>query len=103
MDIKICKCLVSNETSISNFQALEVVDRGSETQPQVLENLNKITRVKNQNTFSYLRPRAHEKISDNVRQGDDRHKKVILVGFVHDIAQHSRQEVSAEQNLENNL
>ena len=28
---------------MSNFQALEVVDRGSETQPQVLENLDKFT------------------------------------------------------------
>ena len=26
---------------MSNFQQLEVVDRGSETQPQVVENLNK--------------------------------------------------------------
>ena len=26
-----------------NFQALEVVDRGSETQPQVAENLNNLT------------------------------------------------------------
>ena len=26
---------------MSNFQPLEVVDRGSETQPQVVENLNK--------------------------------------------------------------
>ena len=26
---------------MSNFQSLEVVDRGSETQPQVVENLNK--------------------------------------------------------------
>ena len=26
-----------------NFQLLEVVDRGSETQPQVVENLNIIT------------------------------------------------------------
>ena len=25
---------------LSNFQPLEVVDRGSETQPQVVENLN---------------------------------------------------------------
>ena len=28
---------------MSNFQPLEVVDRGSETQPQVVENLNKLT------------------------------------------------------------
>ena len=28
---------------MSKFQALEVVDRGSETQPQVVENLNKLT------------------------------------------------------------
>ena len=28
---------------MSNFQSLEVVDRGSETQPQVVENLNKLT------------------------------------------------------------
>ena len=29
---------------MSNLQRLEVVDRGSETQPQVVENLNKFTR-----------------------------------------------------------
>ena len=29
--------------SMSNFQPLEVMDRGSETQPQVVENLNKFT------------------------------------------------------------
>ena len=28
---------------MSNFQPLEVVNRGSETQPQVVENLNKLT------------------------------------------------------------
>ena len=28
---------------MGNFQPLEVVDRGSETQPQVIENLNKLT------------------------------------------------------------
>ena len=28
---------------MSNFQPLEVVDRGSETQPQLVENLNKFT------------------------------------------------------------
>ena len=27
---------------MSNFQALEVVDRGSETQPRVVENLNRL-------------------------------------------------------------
>ena len=29
---------------MSNFKALDVVDLGSETQPQVVENLNKFTR-----------------------------------------------------------
>ena len=28
---------------MSNFQPLEVVDRGGETKPQVVENLNKLT------------------------------------------------------------
>ena len=42
LNIKICKCLASNSTHMSNFQPLEVVDRGSETQPQVVENLNKL-------------------------------------------------------------
>ena len=28
---------------MSNFQPLEVEDRGSETQPQVVENFNKLT------------------------------------------------------------
>ena len=38
----ICKCLASNQTNMNGpiFQPLEVVDRGSETQPQVGENLN---------------------------------------------------------------
>ena len=27
---------------MSNFQPLEIVDRGSETQPQVVENLNRL-------------------------------------------------------------
>ena len=31
------------KTNMSNFQPLEVVDRGSETQLQVVENLNKST------------------------------------------------------------
>ena len=29
--------------NMSNFQSLEVVDRGSETEPQVAENLNNLT------------------------------------------------------------
>ena len=37
---------------MSNFQPLEVVDRGSETQPQVGENLNKLTwQDKSYNTY----------------------------------------------------
>ena len=40
LNIKICKCLGLNITKMGNFQPLEVVDRGSETQPQVVENLN---------------------------------------------------------------
>ena len=36
----IYKCLVSNQTQISNFHPLEVVGRGSETQLQVGEKLN---------------------------------------------------------------
>ena len=43
LNIKICKCLVSNKTNVGNFQPLEVVYRGSETQLQVGENLNKLT------------------------------------------------------------
>ena len=43
LNIKIDKCLVSNETLMSNFHSLEVVGRGSETQQQVSENLNFIT------------------------------------------------------------
>ena len=39
--IKIRKCVVSNYTYMSNFHPLEVVGRGSETQLQVSENLNK--------------------------------------------------------------
>ena len=43
LKIKICKYLFSNKANMSNFQPLEVVDRGSGTQPQVVENLNKST------------------------------------------------------------
>ena len=39
LNIKICKYLVSN---MSNFQPFEVEDRGSETQPQVVENFSKL-------------------------------------------------------------
>ena len=34
--------LISNPANMSNFQPLEVVDRGSDTQSQVVENLNKL-------------------------------------------------------------
>ena len=34
--------LTSSFVNVCNFQPLEVVDRGSETQPQVVENLKKI-------------------------------------------------------------
>ena len=40
LNIKICKLLISYETNMSHFQPLVVVDRGSETQLQVGENLN---------------------------------------------------------------
>ena len=43
INIKICEYVCSNETNMSNFQPHEVVDRGSETQLQVAENLNKWT------------------------------------------------------------
>ena len=43
LNIKICKCVVLNLTNMTNFQPLEVVGRGSETQPQVDKNLNKFT------------------------------------------------------------
>ena len=43
LNIKTCKCLVSNKTNMGNFHALEIVDRGSETQPKEVENLNKLT------------------------------------------------------------
>ena len=42
LNIKICKYLCPNETNVCNFQPLEVVSRGSETQLQVAENLNKL-------------------------------------------------------------
>ena len=37
LDIKICKCLVASSPNISNFHSLEVVDRGSEAQLEVVE------------------------------------------------------------------
>ena len=40
LNIKICKCLVSNKTNRSNFLPHKVVGRGSETQLQVGENSN---------------------------------------------------------------
>ena len=40
-NINICKCLVSNSMHMSNFHPHEVVNRGSETQLQVGENVNK--------------------------------------------------------------
>ena len=43
LNIKICKYFVSNKTSMSNIPPLEVVERGGDTQPQVVEYLNKIT------------------------------------------------------------
>ena len=39
----ICKCLVSKKAKFSNFHEIEVVSRGSQTQLQVGENLNKRT------------------------------------------------------------
>ena len=39
-NIKICKYLCSNYTNMSNFQPLEVVGRGSETQLKVAENFS---------------------------------------------------------------
>ena len=39
LNSNICKYLVPHETNMSNFHQLEVVDRGSETQLQVGENL----------------------------------------------------------------
>ena len=43
LNIKICKCLVLTYTNMNNIQQLEVVDRGSETQPQVIGTLNTFT------------------------------------------------------------
>ena len=40
LNVKICKCLVSNYTNMIYFHPLEVVGRGSETQLQVGENVN---------------------------------------------------------------
>ena len=40
LNVKICECLVSNQTYMSTFHPLEVVDRGSETQRQVGKNLD---------------------------------------------------------------
>ena len=44
LNITICEYL-SSKKNISNFQSLEVMDRGSETQAQVVENLNKLTTI----------------------------------------------------------
>ena len=38
LDIKICKCLASNQANTNNFHPLEVVGRADETQLQVNEN-----------------------------------------------------------------
>ena len=42
LDINIYKCFVLNQAIVSNFQPLEVVDHGNETQLQVGENLNQL-------------------------------------------------------------
>ena len=42
LKVKICKCLASNLTNMSNFHPLEVVSRYRETQLQVGGNLNLI-------------------------------------------------------------
>ena len=39
-NINISKCLVSNKQNLGDFDPLEIVGRGSETQIQVGENLN---------------------------------------------------------------
>ena len=40
LNIKICKCLVLNQTNVRHFQPLEVVGRDSDAQLQEGENLN---------------------------------------------------------------
>ena len=42
MNIDICKRLAANYSNMSNFYPFEVVDRASETQPQMVENVNKL-------------------------------------------------------------
>ena len=59
LNIKICKCVVLNSTNMSNFHPLEVVDRGSETQLQVGENLSYlIQRFKGQRAKTNSRRQA---------------------------------------------
>ena len=41
--IRICNFLSNIKQILSNFQPLDVLDRGSRTQPQVVENFNKLT------------------------------------------------------------
>ena len=50
---------------MSNFQPLEIVDRGSETQPQVVENLHK---------FSY-RSRKRVKAHEGIQQKNTRRRR----------------------------
>ena len=55
LKIKILRCSFSNQTNVSIFHPLEVVDRDSETQLQVGENLNKLTyRIRVNKLFFYL-------------------------------------------------
>ena len=52
--------LTSSFVNVCDFQPLEVVDRGSETQPQVVENLKKIVlsmQTSNVSDSDYLVPR----------------------------------------------
>ena len=42
LNMKICKYVCLNETNMRNFQPLEVVGRGSGSQLQVGEKLNKL-------------------------------------------------------------
>ena len=54
LNIKICKLIVSIQTHMSNFQPLEVVDRGSEPQPQVVEHLNKFKKITSAGYYFYI-------------------------------------------------
>ena len=83
LNIRNCKCSLSNWTYMSNFQPLEVVGRGSESQLQEAENLNSY--------FSRIRVNTWSNLNQSV--------SLILTYFQVDIAYWAHQKPDVEPVL----